>query len=57
MENALLIDSDLSYAKLEAAVFDGANLSYANLTGSTDGHVKNAILDHTIMPDGSIRNN
>ncbi|MHC5936376.1 pentapeptide repeat-containing protein [Nostoc sp.] len=52
-----MIGADLSYAKLEAAVFDGANLSYANLTGSTDGDVNDAILDHTIMWYGSIGNN
>ncbi len=56
-KNCLLIGADLSYAKLGRHSLIGANLTNANLTGASNFNPENAILNKTILPDGTIANN
>ena len=66
LQNANLMDANLSYFNLEIADLSGANLEEANLKGAnlaganlnearlSYAYMKGAILCNTTMPDGSV---
>jgi len=57
LDNCMLIDADLRYANLSGSSFKNADLTNANLTGAKNFNPENAILNNTILPDGTIGNN
>lgn len=58
LRNAILFGTDLREAKLSEAKLSGANFTYANLAKAEikDEQLVGARLCHTIMPDGTKRN-
>ena len=56
-----LIDANISVANLQGSSLDmarfrGADLSHSNLRSASNAYVEDAILNNTIMPDGSVCN-
>jgi len=57
LDNCMLIGANLTRANLSRSSFKNADLTNANLTGASNFNPENAILNNTILPDGTIANN